>query len=114
MSAVDTAWLRMDRPDNLMVICGIVMFADRIRPERLAATLSTHFLRYPRFAQRPVEAAGVTYWETDAKFDLDRHLSVVTLPGKAGKPQLQALVSRLVSHPLDRSRPLWQFHLVDN
>src|SRR6185436_20120442 len=114
MSAVDTAWLRMDRPDNLMVICGVVILADRIRPERLRATLESHFLRYPRFRQRPVDVAGATFWETDAAFDLARQIEVVKLPGKAGKTQLQALVSRLVSEPLDRRRPLWRFHLVDN
>jgi hypothetical protein len=25
VSAVDTAWLRMDRPANLMMICGVLM-----------------------------------------------------------------------------------------
>ena len=38
----------------------------------------------------------------------------VALPGRAGKKELQALVSRLASTPLDPARPLWQFHLVDN
>lgn len=27
MSAVDTAWLRMDRPTNLMMIVGVMVFA---------------------------------------------------------------------------------------
>ena len=30
MSAVDTAWLRMDRPHNLMMICGVLLFRDRV------------------------------------------------------------------------------------
>jgi WS/DGAT/MGAT family acyltransferase len=72
------------------------------------------FLRYRRFRERPVERAGATWWEEDASFDLDRHVVTVSLPGKAGRPQLQALVSRLVSKPLDLAHPLWQFHLVDN
>ena len=38
----------------------------------------------------------------------------VALPGTAGKQELQALVSRLASTPLDPARPLWQFHLVEN
>ena len=28
MSSVDTAWLRMDRPSNLMMICGVLIFAS--------------------------------------------------------------------------------------
>ncbi len=40
--------------------------------------------------------------------------SQVALPGRAGKRELQALVSRLARTPLDPARPLWQFHLVEN
>lgn len=114
MSAVDTAWLRMDRPDNLMMICGVVTLRDRIDVARLAATTQKRFLRYARFRKRPVEELGITYWETDPQFDLARHVIEVKLPGKAGTRQLQSLVSRLASTPLDPARPLWQFHLVDN
>jgi WS/DGAT/MGAT family acyltransferase len=71
-------------------------------------------LRYDRFRQRPVEAKGLTFWETDAGFDLDHHVARIALPGKAGKSELQALVSRLVTKPLDPAHPLWQFHLVEN
>jgi len=114
MSAVDTAWLRMDRPDNLMMICGVVTLRDRISAERLATTIERRFLRYARFRKRPVEDDGVTYWETDPEFDLAHHLIEVRLPGRAGTRQLQSLVSRLVSTPLDPVRPLWQYHLVDH
>ena len=38
----------------------------------------------------------------------------VHLSRKAGKRELEDLVSRLASTPLDFSRPLWQFDLVDN
>jgi diacylglycerol O-acyltransferase / wax synthase len=30
MSKVDTAWLRMERPTNLMMITGVLMFAERL------------------------------------------------------------------------------------
>ena len=30
MSSVDTAWLRMDRPSNLMMIVGVLMFEGRL------------------------------------------------------------------------------------
>jgi WS/DGAT/MGAT family acyltransferase len=114
MSAVDTAWLRMDRPDNLMMICGVLLVRDRIRFARVRAIVDDRFLRYHRFRQRPVEARGAVYWDTDDDFDLDHHVTREKLPGKAGKTELQALVSRLVSRPLDPAHPLWQFHVVEN
>ena len=114
MSAVDPAWLRMDRPDNLMMICCVLTLRDRVRFERLRNIVDKRFLRYARFRQKPVEDNGVTYWETAADFDIDQHVTRVTLPGAAGKKELQAYVSRHVSRPLDPSRPLWKFHVVEN
>ena len=35
MSSVDTAWLRMDRPNNLMMIVGVMVFAGRLDYDRL-------------------------------------------------------------------------------
>ena len=49
-----------------------------------------------------------------ADFSIDDHVLAVTLPGRAGTRELQALVSRLASRPLDPAQPLWQFHLVEN
>jgi diacylglycerol O-acyltransferase len=66
MSAVDTAWLRMDRPNNLMVICAVMTLRDRIDHARVAATIGRHFLRYARFRKRPVDSDGATYWEADS------------------------------------------------
>jgi WS/DGAT/MGAT family acyltransferase len=76
--------------------------------------LRERFLSFPRFRQRPVEGPGLTYWENAPEFSIDDHVLSVSLPGRGGKKELQALVSRLASRPLDPARPLWQFHLVEN
>jgi diacylglycerol O-acyltransferase len=114
ISAVDTAWLRMDRPGNLMMICGVLTFRGKIDLARLKRVIAERFLVFRRFRQRPVETPAMSFWETDAHSDLDYHVAHTALPGRAGKRELQALVSRLVSTPLDPARPRWQFHLVDN
>jgi len=114
LSAVDTAWLRMDRPSNLMMICGVLLFREKIAVAGLKTVIAKRFLVFERFRQRPVEGAAAVFWETDSAFDLDHHVTRVSLPGKAGISELQALVSRLVSTPLDPARPLWQFCMVDN
>ena len=40
MSSVDVAWLRMDRPSNLMVICGVLVLHERIPIARLRSTVT--------------------------------------------------------------------------
>lgn len=114
ISAVDTAWLRMDRPGNLMLICGVLIFHERVGLARLKQVVAERFLVFRRFRQRPVETPAMSFWETDGRFDFDHHVAHTALPGRAGKRELQALVSRLLSTPLDPARPRWQFHLVDN
>jgi len=114
VSAVDTAWLRMDRPHNLMMITGVLLFRERLSIERLKALVEQRFLVFRRFRQRPVEAAGMAFWETARDFDLDRHVVHTALPAPAGRRELQALVSRLATNALDPAHPRWQFQLVDN
>jgi len=113
MSSVDTAWLRMDRPSNLMMICGVLSFGEQLTLARLKSTLSDRFLRFKRFRQRPTQTATGAYWEEDADFDIDAHVRRVTLRGAAGKVELETLVSGLMATPLDPSKPLWQFDLVE-
>ncbi|OLC65235.1 MAG: hypothetical protein AUH79_07915 [Betaproteobacteria bacterium 13_1_40CM_4_64_4] len=114
MSSVDVAWLRMDRPSNLMVICGVLAMHERIPMARLRATVASRFLRYPRFRQRPVKAASAYQWHSDEHFDLAHHVVRIDLSHGAGDAELEALVSKLVSTALDPGHPLWQFHLVGN
>jgi diacylglycerol O-acyltransferase / wax synthase len=114
ISAVDTAWLRMDRPGNLMMICAVLSFAERMSVDALKAVVAGRFVRFRRFLQRPVQTPAGAFWETAADFDLDHHVVHTALPGAAGKRELQALVSRLAATPLNPAWPLWQFHVVEN
>jgi WS/DGAT/MGAT family acyltransferase len=113
ISAVDTAWLRMDRPSNLMMISGVLIFRERLELARLRSVIAERFLVFRRFRQRPVETPAMAFWESDRHFDLEHHVAHAALPGRAGKSELQTFVSRLVATPLDPARPMWQFHLVD-
>jgi diacylglycerol O-acyltransferase len=114
ISAVDTAWLRMDRPGNLMMICAVLSFAAPIDVDALKAVVAERFVRFRRFLQRPVQTPAAAFWETADDFDLDHHVVHVALPGAGGTRELQALVSRLAATPLNPAWPLWQFHVVDN
>jgi diacylglycerol O-acyltransferase / wax synthase len=114
ISGVDTAWLRMDLPTNLMVIVGVLMFDGRLDVKRVKRTLEKRFLAFRRFKQKAVQDSTGAWWEDDEDFDIDSHVHQVALPGKAGKAELQAFVSDLACTPLDFSKPLWQFHLIDN
>ena len=114
MSRVDTAWLRMERPTNLMMITGVLMFETPMALPKLKQVIRQRFLAYPRFGQKAVDTGAAASWQEDADFDLDWHVRLSALPGRVGKRELERLVSQLASTPLDKSKPLWQFHLVEN
>jgi WS/DGAT/MGAT family acyltransferase len=111
---VDTAWLRMDAPGNLMMIVGVDLLEGPCDAPRLKRLLENTLLAYPQFRSRVVMDPSGAWWEEDADFDLDHHLVRIGLPGKGGKAELQKLVATLAGQALDPMRPLWQFHLVEN
>jgi WS/DGAT/MGAT family acyltransferase len=116
LTSVDAAWLRMEDPTNLMMVTGVLIFEQPIDIRRLRQVLQDRLLQFDRFRKRvvtPPLGLGFPQWENDATFDLDSHLHRVALPAPGDEPALQALVSDLMSTPLDYSKPLWQLHLIE-
>ncbi len=116
MSRVDTAWLRMDSASNLMMIMGVLVLRPRIRRDALCRRVRERLLAYDRFRQRVVEEGGGARW-VDHEVDLAEHVVLEKLPRQRGKdPQaaLQQRIGELAMQPLDRARPLWQMHLVED
>jgi diacylglycerol O-acyltransferase / wax synthase len=52
-------------------------------------------------------------WVDDDALDLDYHVRHLGLPEPGTMEQLEELVGRLHSNFLDRSRPLWEFYVID-
>ena len=114
ISGVDTAWLRMDQPTNLMMIVGVMMFDGKVALAKVKKTIAARFLAFRRFGQCAVQDPAGAWWQSDENFDIDAHVLRASLPGAGGKEELEAFVSELASTPLDAARPLWQFHVIDN
>ncbi len=117
MSKVDTAWLRMDSPNNLMMINGVWTLSPGIGWEALCARVQERLLQYPRFHQRVVEDAAGATWVEDRHFDIAAHVVRETLPHHQGHSMQRALQERvgaLSMQPLDPRRALWQMHLIED
>ena len=52
-------------------------------------------------------------WVEDDDVDIDYHVRHVTLPKPGTNRQLQQYVARLHSSLIDRSRPMWEFYIID-
>jgi diacylglycerol O-acyltransferase len=52
-------------------------------------------------------------WLQNCEVDLDYHLRRVRVPGPGGRRELDQVIGEIASTPLDRSRPLWEFHFAE-
>ncbi len=112
---VDASWLRMDEPNNHMVVSGVLVFETPLTPQRVRGLLRRTLLRFDRFRQRivpPFAGVGLPSWEPDPHFSLDHHLSVERLPEPADEATLQELISGLTEQPFPPERPPWRMYLV--
>ena len=117
MSRVDTAWLRMDSPSNLMMILGVWIMKPAVTYQVTCERIEERLLKYPRFMQRVQQDATGASWVTDTRFDIKRHVLREKLPALAKKHPEQALQQRLgelATQPLDARYPLWDFRLIEH
>ena len=116
LSALDAAFLAVERPDAPMHVGWVASFDAPERGPRpafdeLVEHIAGRLGRAPRYRQR---LAGVPLamhdpvWVDDAGFDVRAHL----LPGAVG--DLGALVDSVLSIPLARDRPLWEISIADS
>jgi WS/DGAT/MGAT family acyltransferase len=113
MSPVDRAWLLMERPTNPMVIVAVIVLGGRLTQVRLRQLIEERLLAFDRFRCRPEADAFAARWVRTDNFDLDDHVLGAALPAPAGQRELESLVGELCGSPFNRSRPWWNFHLVE-
>lgn len=117
MSKVDTAWLRMDSPSNLMLIVGVWIIKPGVSYPAVCQRIEERLLKYPRFGQRVQQDATGASWIKDQHFDIHRHVVRDSLAPVTKGHEQQALQDRLAAlamQPLDLNHPLWQFRLVEH
>lgn len=69
--------------------------------------------RLRRYAHRGLDTGGVWVWREDENLDLSRHFRRATLAPGSDMADFWHLVSEIYAERLDRSRPMWDMHLID-
>lgn len=120
-SVLDAAWLFVESSATPMHVAGLQIFAlPEGAPEDFVGRMVAGFKAAPHVGHpwnRKLSGSLLDYlvptWAVDPSPDLDYHVRHSALPRPGGERELGVLVSRLHSHPLDFSRPLWECHFIE-
>jgi WS/DGAT/MGAT family acyltransferase len=120
MSPLDAVWLMMESADTPMHVGVLAIFTPpRNAPKNYLSDWAAS-VREVQVAAEPwslIVSQGPSILgprlEEDQDFDVEYHFRHSALPEPGGERELGVMVSRLHSHPLDPSRPLWEFHLIE-
>ena len=122
LSNLDASFLALESRSTHMHVGAVAIFGTGPHTtERgvdisvVKALIESRLESIPRYRQRlatvPVE--GHPVWVDDEHFTLDYHVRHIALPHPGSTEQLKALVGRLMSQQLDRTRPLWELSVVE-
>jgi len=120
LSSLDASFLYLETPSMHMHVAGLSIFAPRadgpLTYADVQRVVEARIHLAPRLRQRvlPVPAnLGRPLWVDDDHFDLDFHLRRSAVPTPGGRFQLERSVGRVLSRPLDRSKPLWELYVFE-
>jgi len=116
LSAVDAAFLYLERKELPLHMASVSVFDGPIPFDEFVASIDTKLHLIPRYRQIavvPPYHLGEPTWQDDPHFDIHRHIFRVSLDPPGEQAQLEALVGRILSQLMDRSKPLWDLHVVD-
>jgi WS/DGAT/MGAT family acyltransferase len=119
LSPLDASFLYLEEPTTPMHVGTVSIFR---RPkagfdyDRLVELIEQRISLVPRYRQKVRYVPGNLarpVWIDDPDFDMAYHVRRSALPKPGSDTQLTELVARLMSRPLDHTRPLWEMYLVE-
>jgi diacylglycerol O-acyltransferase / wax synthase len=121
LSGLDATFLYFETPEMPMHVGALHLlelpeefkgeFIDAVK-KHIAERMHLASVFTKKLALMPFDIANPV-WVDDDDVDLDYHIRQINLPKPGTTAQLEAYVGRLHSSLLDRSRPLWEFYVIN-
>ena len=95
---------------------AVTILEGSIDFEKFRPKLAHGVADIPRLRQRVMPGVGrlsPPEWVLDPDFDLDYHIRRISLPSPGGFRELYDLVAKMLLDPFERTRPLWQFVVIE-
>ena len=121
LTGLDAGFLYMETPSQHLHTMKVAVIdpagaAGGYSFERVKEVLGGHLDLLPAFRRRVVATPWSIHhplWVDDPGFDIDAHVHRVTVEAPGNQEQLDEVVSRVASRPLDRGRALWELWVVE-
>jgi diacylglycerol O-acyltransferase len=120
LTSLDASFLYLETPARHMHVAGLSIFEPRadgpLTYADVQRVVEARIHLAPRLRQRVLSVPGNLgrpLWVDDDRFDLDFHLRRSAVPSPGGRFQLERSVGRVLSRPLDRSKPLWELYVFE-
>jgi len=116
LSGADAAFLYLERNEIPLHIACVAVFDGAIPYHEFVAAIDSKLHLIPRYRQiavAPPLNIGYPTWQWDPDFDIHRHIFKVRLEPPGGEAELEALAGRILTPLMDRSKPLWDIHVVE-
>ncbi len=121
LTGLDGAFLSLESPTTHLHILGVLVFeagqgGAPLAFDQVRELVATRVTLVPPFRKRMVEVPfGLQHpaLVDDPDFDIDYHVRRASVPAPGGLDELAGLAGDVSSRPLDRRRPLWEFHVVE-
>ena len=121
LSGADATFLYLQNARSHMEVAAVVVLDPSgveggFSFERAREVVASRLHLVPPFRRRLVHVPfelDTPRWIEDPDFDLDYHVRRAALPAPGGPGELATFAGDVVSRPLDRSRPLWELHVVE-
>jgi len=118
LTPVDQAFLWLEGRRQPMHVGGLQLYTppEDAPPDfvhQLAEGLRESTLPKAPFNLHLSSRFGIPFWDVDRHFDIEHHFRHLALPEPGRIRELLKLVSQQHSALLDRSRPLWEYYLIE-
>lgn len=119
LDLTSTGFILLEKRETPMHVGGINLFTlpDGVDEQEFLARLADQLKETtdfrPPFGDYVVTGRTGLFWARDQHIDMDYHVRHSALPAPGRYRELFALASRLHTTLLDRTRPLWELHIIE-
>jgi WS/DGAT/MGAT family acyltransferase len=121
LSGMDAMFLYGETTGGHMHVCAVIIVDPSTVPggysfEKVKSVMESRLHLVPQFRRRLATVPlGLHHpvWVDDADFDLDYHVRRIGCPAPGGPEEVGDIAADIAGRPLDRSKPLWEFWVVE-